>query len=60
MSQVHPNLWSEVTSFDNLWLAFKKAARGKRSKSTVAEFEFNLEPNLIQLQQELREGGYQP
>jgi retron-type reverse transcriptase len=49
-----------MVSFDNLYLAFKKAARGKRSKPDVAAFEFHLEPNLLELQERLRAGVYQP
>lgn len=40
--------------------AYRKAARGKRGKPAAAAFEYSLEENLIALQQELREGRYQP
>ncbi|MEN4040867.1 MAG: hypothetical protein ROW39_00875 [Anaerolineaceae bacterium] len=44
------NLYPQITAFENLYLAFKRAARGKRSKPAVAEFEVNLEENLFVLQ----------
>lgn len=39
-------------------LAFKRASKGKRSKPSVAAFEYDLEPNLFQLQDELQTGTY--
>jgi retron-type reverse transcriptase len=50
----------ELHSFDNLLLAYRKAARGKRGHPDVAEFEYRLEENLLQLQVELHEQTYQP
>lgn len=46
--------------WDNLLLAYHKAAKGKRGHADVAEFEYRLEENLLQLQQELKEQTYQP
>ena len=43
--KTYKNLYPLITHFDNLHLAFKKAARGKRSRSDVATFEFDLERN---------------
>jgi len=60
LSKRYDHLWPQVTSFDNLLLAFKKAARGKRSKPSVAGFEYDLEANLFTLQSELRRGDYRP
>ncbi|MDM8531744.1 reverse transcriptase/maturase family protein [Anaerolineales bacterium HSG25] len=55
------NLYPKIYNFTNLWSAFAKAAKGKRYRSpSVAEFEFNLEPELIQLEQELQAKIYQP
>jgi retron-type reverse transcriptase len=54
------NLYPQITSFENLRLAFKKAARGKRGKADVAAFEYDLEGNLLALQEELQSGEYQP
>lgn len=55
-----PWLWERLVSFENLLLAYKKAAKGRRSRASVAGFEYNLENELPQLQAELREGSYQP
>ena len=60
MGKVYQHLWSELISFNNLWWAFKKAAKGKRSQAAVAEFEYHLEENLFELQDQLRDGSYQP
>jgi hypothetical protein len=32
MSQRYDHLWPQVTTFENLLLAWRKAARGKRSR----------------------------
>jgi hypothetical protein len=53
-------LFDKVTSFDNLLLAAQKAMRGQRAKPAVARFYFNLENELLQLQDELASGTYQP
>ncbi len=49
-----------ITGWDNLWLAYHKAARGKRGRANAAAFEFRLADNLIALQQELQTGTYAP
>ncbi len=41
-------------------MAYRKARRGKRSRPPAAGFEFNLESNLIGLQQALRHKTYTP
>jgi|GEM_PF-6971808 len=32
------NLYSQVTAFENLYLAYRKAAKGKRGQGNVAAF----------------------
>jgi retron-type reverse transcriptase len=54
------HLYPLVTDFDNLRRAFKNAARGKRSRPDVAAFEYDLEENLLKLQEELRAQTYTP
>lgn len=54
------HLFDQIHSFGNLLLAARKAQKGKRSYPNVAAFNFNLEKELIQLQEELREQTYQP
>lgn len=58
MGRRYYRLWPELISFENLYLAYRKAARGKRSKPAAASFEFRLEEGLLALQQELRGSGY--
>ena len=58
--KTYKHLYPQITSFDNIHLAFKDARKGKRSRPDVAEFEFNLEENLLDLQKELQQEDYQP
>lgn len=58
--KTYKHLFEQVCSFDNLWLAFHRARKGKRSKAEVAAFEYHLERNLFTLERELREGTYRP
>jgi RNA-directed DNA polymerase len=37
------NLWPQVVAFENLYLAYRKARRGKQGKAEVADFGLNLE-----------------
>ncbi|GAB4542438.1 MAG: RNA-directed DNA polymerase [Anaerolineales bacterium] len=50
----------ELYDWDNLLRAYRKAAKGKRGHADVAEFEYRLEDNLLQLQRELRDESYTP
>ncbi len=54
MGKRFDRLWPQLVSFDNLYLAYRKAARGKRSRPAAAAFEYRLEENLLALQQELK------
>ena len=58
--KTYKELYPKITDFENLYLAFKKGARGKRGKSDVAAFEYKLEENLLALQAELQNDSYQP
>lgn len=42
-----------ITSWDNLWLAYKNAARGKRGHYPAAQFEYKLAYQLLDLQADL-------
>jgi retron-type reverse transcriptase len=53
-------LYEQITSWDNLYLAYRKAAKGKRGKGPAARFEYKLEDNLLRLQQELLTKSYRP
>jgi retron-type reverse transcriptase len=52
--------FTQLTSWDNLLLAYRKASKGKRGHPNVAAFEYKLEDNLLQLQRELKAQTYQP
>lgn len=52
------NLWTEITSFENLVLAARKAQRNKRFCKNVLKFNFNLENELLKLQEELKTKKY--
>jgi len=54
------HLWESLISFENLYLAYKKARYGKSRKPAVAKFTLALESELFDLQQELIKGYYQP
>ena len=58
--KTYKNLYPKVWAFDNLYLAYRQARKGKRGKSPAASFEFKLEENLFQLQQELASKTYTP
>lgn len=52
--------YDRLYSWDNLLLAYRRASHGKRGQPNVAAFEYRLEDNLLQLQDELRTFTYQP
>ncbi|MBT3392344.1 MAG: RNA-dependent DNA polymerase [Chloroflexi bacterium] len=60
MAKRYYNLFDQIWHPLNLWVAYKKAACGKRSKPYVAAFEYDLEENLIDLEEELRTQTYTP
>lgn len=53
-------MYTTLYSWDNLLLAYRRAAKGKRGHANVARFEHRLEENLLTLQQELRDQRYLP
>jgi retron-type reverse transcriptase len=58
--RTYDNLWDELCSYDNLFLAYKKARKHKATKPYVIEFERNLEVNLLMLRSELLFHSYKP
>jgi retron-type reverse transcriptase len=54
------DLYEQVCTWENLYLAWRKAARGKRGREPAARFEYRLEDNLLRLQWELRDKIYRP
>ncbi len=60
MPHSYKNLYPKIYDFQNLLTAFYRARTGKRNRKDVAAFEFNLEANLIDLEEELKNKTYQP
>jgi hypothetical protein len=60
MAKTFRNLYAELTSFENLWEAYRKARRGKRYDEPAAWFDFRVEANLLALRRELVERTYAP
>nr|MDQ3014208.1 RNA-dependent DNA polymerase [Acidobacteriota bacterium] len=56
----HGNLWPQVTDFNNLLEAARKAQRGKRYQENVLLFNSGLDKELLRLQEELETKTYQP
>lgn len=46
--------------WDNLWAAWRNAAKGKRGKPGVAAFEFAVAEKLLEIQRQLIEGTWGP
>lgn len=53
-------LFEKIVSFENLLLAAKKSLRGKKHTSQAAVFYFNLENEIIALQEKLQSRRYMP
>lgn len=53
-------LFPYIVTWENLWAAYHKAARGKRGRAAAAVFEFKLSDQLLALQDELISGNYHP
>lgn len=58
--KTYKNLFPVICDFENLYQAFRRARKGKRTQPNVAAFETNLEENLVTLRQELLNGTYWP
>ena len=54
------SLDAQLTSWDNLLLAYRRASKGKRKYPEVAAFEHRLEDHLLVLQAQLRDRTYCP
>jgi hypothetical protein len=58
--KTYKHLYEQIITFENLYLAFRRARQGKRRRPDVARFEFDLELELPRLQQELADESYRP
>jgi len=54
------DLFNQIASYENLYLAYEKARKGKTLKQYVIDFEKNLKQNLLDLQNELIFHTYKP
>ena len=54
------NLWPAIIDFENLLQAARQAQRSKRYRPNVLAFNYNLDQELLLLQQELKEQTYKP
>ena len=54
----YKNLFGKICNFDNLYLASRKAEKGKRFRHEVAVFNINRMENLLAIQRLLQAGGF--
>ncbi len=59
MARSFQNLYPQVHRFENIFQAWRRAARGKRGTPAAATFEWQLEANLLNLQRVLVRQSYQ-
>ncbi len=58
--KTYNKLFDKLCSVENLYLAFKKAKKGKSKKWYVKEFESDIHNELLKLKKELKIQKYQP
>ncbi|MCP4416686.1 MAG: RNA-dependent DNA polymerase [Chloroflexi bacterium] len=58
--KTYKNLYPQITAFPNLYRSYLLARRGKRTRAAVADFELDVEIELINLSDELRQQTYRP
>jgi retron-type reverse transcriptase len=58
--KTHNHLFAQVCSFENLLLAARRAASGKRFQDAIGRFRANVETEVLELRRELLEKSYQP
>ena len=56
--KTYPNLYDKLASFRTLYKAYHKVRRHKKDNKFVREFEYSLEENIVNLQQELKQFSY--
>jgi len=56
----YKHLYPQIWSFENLYLAYRKARKGKRAREGAASFERIQEEQLLSLQEELISKSYSP
>jgi len=58
--KTYKHLYEKICSYENLFLAYKRARKGKTKKRYIIVFEANLRKNLLELQEELINNSYYP
>ncbi len=58
--KTYRDLYPKLCSFENLYLAYRDARRGKRKHASVAGFEYDQEKELLLLRDELQAGTWSP
>lgn len=58
--KTYKNIYPAICSYENLYESWRKAARGKRKVPEVADFEYRLIDNLLELEAELTSRRYRP
>ncbi len=58
--KTYRNLYPKICTFENLYLAYRAARRGKRSHASVAAFEYDQESELLRLRDELQAQTWRP
>jgi len=53
-------LFDRIAGFENLYEAYLRARRGKKSRAAIDRFAFDLEPELLRLRGDLLGGEYRP
>lgn len=61
--KTYKNLYSQITNFDNIYHAWRKARKGKRYHASVIAFEHDIDNEMLRLRDELQSqtwqvGGY--
>lgn len=54
------NLYPHIINFKNIYLATRKAQKGKRFRDNVLQFNYNLASEILTIHQELKDKTYQP
>lgn len=60
MPKTYNNLWPEITSFENLYKAYKEARKNHRDKPEVICFGRNIIDNLYHIQKALQTQSWRP
>jgi retron-type reverse transcriptase len=58
--KTYKQLYEKVCDFENIYLAYRKARKGKRYRMQTAQFERIQDDELLALQEELQEKSYKP